>query len=146
LSAAALGELMDRIEALEVEAVGVCLLHSYVNDAHEKAVAAAIHERFPRLAVSISSRIPRGIPESALISTPAARAYGQPLFAEYLDRLESRVRSLAPDAPLRIMVSSGGFTSGKAAAETPILLLESGPAGGVLSALNTARMNGLSQI
>jgi N-methylhydantoinase A len=49
------------------------------------------------------------------------------------------VHELAPKAPLRIMVSSGGFTSGKAAAETPILLLESGPAGGVLSALNTAR-------
>jgi len=66
----------------------------------------------------------------------------QPLFAEYLGRLESRVRDLAPGAPLRIMVSSGGFTSGQAAAETPILLLESGPAGGVLSALNTARNNG----
>jgi N-methylhydantoinase A len=44
------------------------------------------------------------------------------------------------------MVSSGGFTSGKAAAQTPILLLESGPAGGVLSALNTARNNGLERI
>src|SRR6185436_16988292 len=64
----------------------------------------------------------------------------------YLERLESRVQSLAPGAPLRIMVSSGGFTSGKAAAETPILLLESGPAGGVLSALNTARNNGIERI
>jgi N-methylhydantoinase A len=44
------------------------------------------------------------------------------------------------------MVSSGGFTSGEAAAETPILLLESGPAGGVLSALNTARANGIDAI
>ena len=52
----------------------------------------------------------------------------------------------AEGAPLKIMISSGGFTSGKAAAETPILLLESGPAGGVLSALNTARNAGIDQI
>ena len=70
----------------------------------------------------------------------------QPLVAEYLNRLDARVHELAPGAPLRIMVSSGGFTSGKAAAETPILLLESGPAGGVLSALNTARNNGIDEI
>jgi N-methylhydantoinase A len=70
----------------------------------------------------------------------------QPLVADYLRRLDERVHDLASRAPLRIMVSSGGFTSGKAAAETPILLLESGPAGGVLSALNTARNNGIDQI
>ena len=146
LTGSALAELLSRIEALQVEAVGVCLLHSYVNDAHEKAVAAAIRKRFPRLAVSISSGIAREIREYERMSTTAANAYVQPLFAQYLDRLDSRVHALAPGAPLRIMVSSGGFTSGKAAAETPILLLESGPAGGVLSALNTARNNGLAQI
>ena len=146
LAEPALADLLDRIGALQLEAVGVCLLHSYVNDAHEKAVAAAIRKRFPLLAVSISSGIAREIREYERMSTTAANAYVQPLFAQYLDRLDSRVHSLAPGAPLRIMVSSGGFTSGKAAAETPILLLESGPAGGVLSALNTARLNGLTQI
>jgi N-methylhydantoinase A len=146
LTESALAGLLDRIEPLRLEAVGVCLLHSYVNDAHEKAVAAAIRERFPGLAVSISSGIAREIREYERMSTTAANAYVQPLFAQYLDRLDSRVHALAPGAPLRIMVSSGGFTSGRAAAETPILLLESGPAGGVLSALNTARLNGLTQI
>ena len=143
---AGLARLLDEIEGLGVESVAVCLLHAYVNDAHEKTLAAAIRERFPKLAVSISSGIAREIREYERMSTTAANAYVQPLFAEYLDRLESRVRRLAPDAPLRIMVSSGGFTSGRAAAESPILLLESGPAGGVLSALNTARSNGIDQI
>lgn len=138
--------LMDTLARLEVEAVGVCLLHAYVNDAHEKQIEAAIHQRFPGLAVSISSNIAREIREFERMSTVAANAYVQPLMAEYLNRLDARVHDLAPRAPLRIMVSSGGFTSGKAAAETPILLLESGPAGGVLSALNTARNAGIDQI
>jgi len=134
------------IGKLNVEAVAVCLLHSYVNDAHEREIAAAIKKRFPGLAVSTSSGIAREIREYERMSTIAANAYVQPLMAEYLDRLDNRVHALAPGAPLRIMVSSGGFTAAKAAAETPILLLESGPAGGVLSAVNTARNAGIDRI
>ena len=124
----------------------MCLLHAYVNDVHEKQIEAAVKKRFPGLAISISSGIAREIREYERMSTTVANAYVQPLMTEYLNRLDQRVHELAPGAPLRIMVSSGGFTSGKAAAETPILLLESGPAGGVLSALNTARNNGIAEI
>ena len=138
--------LMKALQGMAIEAVGVCFLHAYVNEAHEQQVEAAIRQRFPKLAVSISSNIAREIREYERMSTVAANAYVQPLMAEYLNRLDTRVHELAPKAPLRIMVSSGGFTSGKAAAETPILLLESGPAGGVLSALNTARNAGIDQI
>ncbi|MGQ0749109.1 MAG: hydantoinase/oxoprolinase family protein [Betaproteobacteria bacterium] len=136
----------EAVGKLGVEAIAVCLLHSYVNDAHERGIAAAIKKRFPGLAVSTSSGIAREMREYERMSTTAANAYVQPLMAEYLDRLDSRVHALAPGAPLRIMVSSGGFTSARAAAETPILLLESGPAGGVLSALNTARTAGVDRI
>jgi N-methylhydantoinase A len=146
LTDAELDRLMSNIAALDVDAVAVCLLHAYVNDEHERKIADAIHRRFPQLAVSVSSGIAREIREYERMSTTVANAYVQPLVAEYLRRLDTRVKELAPDAPLRIMVSSGGFTSGEAAAETPILLLESGPAGGVLSALNTARANGIDQI
>ena len=141
-----LERVLDAIGKLNVQAVAICLLHAYVNDVHEKKIAAAVRERFPQLAVSISSGIARELREYERMSTTVANAYVQPLVAEYLRRLDERVRALAPRAPLRIMVSSGGFTSGDAAAETPILLLESGPAGGVLSALNTARSNGIDQI
>ncbi len=146
LTEAELARLTDEIGKLGVEAVAVCLLHAYVNDAHEKGIVAAIRKRFPKLPVSISSGVAREIREYERMSTTVANAYVQPRVAEYLDRLDGRVHALAPGSPLRIMVSSGGFTSGKAAAETPILLLESGPAGGVLSALNTARNAGIDAI
>jgi N-methylhydantoinase A len=146
LSDAECARVAEEIGGLGVSAVAICLLHAYVNDVHEKKIAAAIKRRFPGLAVSMSSGIAREIREYERMSTTAANAYVQPLVAEYLDRLDGRVRALAPSAPLRIMVSSGGFTSGKAAAETPILLLESGPAGGVLSALNTARNAGTDRV
>lgn len=146
LTEAELARLADSIGALGVEAVAVCFLHAYVNEVHEKKIADRLRARFPRIAVSVSSGLAREIREYERMSTTVANAYVQPLVAEYLDRLDGRVHALAPDAPLRIMVSSGGFTSGKAAAQSPILLLESGPAGGVLSALNTARNAGIGQI
>ena len=146
LGDAEIDRLVSNVAALDVDAVAVCLLHAYVNDAHEKKIAEAIRKRFPQLAVSVSSGIARESREYERMSTTVANAYVQPLVAEYLQRLDQRVHDLAPEAPLRIMVSSGGFTSGEAAAETPILLLESGPAGGVLSALNTARNAGLDRI
>ncbi len=146
LTSAEVERVLDELEALNVEAIAVCLLHAYVNDVHEKQIAAAVKKRFPGLAISISSGIAREIREYERMSTTVANAYVQPLMTEYLNRLDQRVHDLAPGAPLKIMVSSGGFTSGTAAADTPILLLESGPAGGVLSALNTARNTGISEI
>ena len=146
LTAAECARVAEEVGRLGIDAVAICLLHAYVSDAHERKIAAALKERFPRLAVSTSSGIAREIREYERMSTTAANAYVQPLMAEYLERLDTRVHVQAPGAPLRIMVSSGGFTSAGAAAETPILLLESGPAGGVLSALNTARNAGIDRI
>ncbi len=146
LDDAEIARVLDQLGKFDIEAVAVCFLHAYVTDTHERKLQAAIRKRFPKMAVSVSSGIAREIREYERMSTTTANAYVQPLVAEYLARLDVRVHELAPKAPLRIMVSSGGFTSGKAAAENPILLLESGPAGGVLSALNTARNNGINEI
>jgi len=146
LADAEVERVLDGIGTLGVEAIAICFLHAYVNDTHERQLADAVRRRFPGIAVSISSGIAREIREYERMSTTTANAYVQPLVERYLEQLDARAHALAPGAPLRIMVSSGGFTSGKAAAQTPILLLESGPAGGVLSAMNTARNAGMDQI
>jgi len=146
LTDAECARVAEAVGSLGVEAVAICLLHAYVNGAHERKIAAVLRKRFPGLAISTSSGIAREIREYERMSTTAANAYVQPLMAEYLERLDARVHAQAPGAPLRIMVSSGGFTSATAAAEIPILLLESGPAGGVVSALNTARNAGLDRM
>src|SRR5687767_14968053 len=88
LSAAELDALLEDIDALDVEAVAVCFLHAYVNDKHEKTVAAAITKRFPKLAVSVSSAIAREIREYERMSTTVANAYVQPLVAQYLRSLD----------------------------------------------------------
>lgn len=142
----ALDELAERLQRDGVSSVAVCLLHAFVNDAHERAVAEHLARRLPGVSVSISSRITREAREYERMSTAAASAYVQPLVEGYLRQLGERLRRQGITAPLRIMVSSGGFTSAAAAAEVPILLLESGPAGGVLSAVNTGLQAGARDI
>jgi N-methylhydantoinase A len=129
-----------------VEAIAVCLLHGYVNDVHERRLHAALRRRLPGVSISISSRVAREIREYERMSTTVANAYVQPLMARYLGLLSERMRQVGIPGQLRIMLSSGGFTSAEAAVETPILLLESGPAAGVLSAVNTGFLSDIDHV
>jgi N-methylhydantoinase A len=128
------------------EAVAVCLLHAYLEPRHEAALGRALAARLPDLPISLSSRVAAEVREYERMSTAVANAYVQPLAARYVARLKDRLQGEGISAPLRIMVSSGGFTSDRVAAEVPIVLLESGPAGGVMSAVNTARGLGIDDV
>jgi len=137
---------LDWIGKNNFEAVAVCLLHSYINDAHERMLTDAIKVRFPNLSISPSYEAAREIREYERMSTTAANAYVQPLMKQYLAKIGDRLTRLGIAAPLRIMLSSGGFTSAEAAMEIPVLLLESGPAGGVLSAVNAGLQTGFKDV
>jgi N-methylhydantoinase A len=146
LGDAEIDRMAAELKALDVDSVAVSLLHSYVNPAHEKKVAERLQAALPGVAVSLSSDLAREIKEFERTSTVAANAYVKPLVATYLRELNARIAEIRSNIPLRVMVSSGGFTSAEAGAESPILLLESGPAAGVISALNTARQNDVDQV
>lgn len=140
IPAADLDRLVGAVRAAGIESLGICLLHSYVNPRHEEAVAEHLRRALPELSISISSRVAAEIREYERMSTVAANAFVQPLAEVYLRKLRDSLAAVGAAAPLRIMVSSGGFTSDQSAADVPIVLLESGPAGGVIGALNTAAL------
>jgi N-methylhydantoinase A len=141
-----LDRMVEAVKSLGVESVAISLLHSYVNTDHERKVAARLRDALPKLSVSLSSDLAREIKEFERTSTVAANAYVKPLVGKYLQELGSRIAAIRPNIPLRVMVSSGGFSSAESGAESPILLLESGPAAGVISALNTARQHQVDQV
>jgi N-methylhydantoinase A len=141
-----LDAVVEAVGSLGVDSIAVSLLHSYVNPDHERKIEARLKSAFPEIAVSLSSDLAREIKEFERTSTVAANAYVKPIVAAYLKELNSRIAGIRKDIPLRVMVSSGGFSSAESGAESPILLLESGPAAGVLSALNTARQNEVHQV
>jgi len=119
-------------------AVAICLLHAPVSDRHERAMADAIKKVAPLMPVSISSEVAAELGEYERMSTTVANAYVQPIVEQYMKALKSRFETQGIGARLDVMVSNGGFTTAQQAAHFPIRLLESGPAGGVLSAINCA--------
>lgn len=117
-----------------IEAIAVCLLHSYAHPEHEEEVRDTLVAALPDIAVTISSEITREWREYERSSTAVLNAYVQPTVARYLGALERRLREDGLRAGLRIVQSNGGTTSLEAAQATPIRLVESGPAAGVIGA------------
>jgi N-methylhydantoinase A len=124
-----------------IEAVAVCLLHSYANPAHEHQVADLVRRVAPEMRVSISSEVVPEIREYERTSTTIANVYVQARVDQYLRDLERRLRTLGFGGQLFVMLSSGGIGTVETAVRFPIRLLESGPAAGALA---TAYYGGLS--
>ncbi|BBK33385.1 N-methylhydantoinase A [Stella humosa] len=125
-----------------VEAIAVCFLHGYRNDAHEKIAKAVLLELAPDLPVCISSEVAPEIREFERGSTTVANAYVLPLMRDYLARLESRLREMGLTGTLYVMLSGGGITTIRAAQQFPIRLIESGPAAGAMGASFYSRLIG----
>ena len=118
----------------------VCLLHSYRNDAHERAVGAAIAAARPGDSMSLSSQVLPVFREVERASTTAANAAVQPLMAGYLARLSDASERVS------VMGSSGGRLTLKEAIDRPVVTALSGPAGGVVAALSVAKESGASGV
>lgn len=138
LDEAALEYLIEKLKRERVEAIAVSLIFSFAHPEHERRIERALL----RLGVplSISHRILPEYREYERASTVAANAYLQPLMKNYMDALQTR----APR--LRVMQSSGGSLSARAAADEPVRTILSGPAGGVVGAIAAARAAGISDI
>jgi N-methylhydantoinase A/oxoprolinase/acetone carboxylase beta subunit len=132
--------LVARVRRSGAEAVAVCLLHSYANPAHERIVADAL--RAAGILVSVSNEILPEYREYERTSTTAVNAYLMPVMDRYLDDLETGTGR----AELRIMQSNGGWLAPGRARREPIRTALSGPAGGAVGALATARASGFPDI
>ena len=137
---------LDRIEQEGAESVAVCFLHSYRNGAHERRVGAAIRERLPDVYVSLSVDVLPEIREYERTSTTVVNSYLGPIVKTYLDSLEEQLGASDISAPVHIMQSNGGIMSARQAAGTPVKIVESGPAAGVVGGDETGKRVGLPNL
>ena len=117
-----------------VEAVVVCLLHSYLNPAHERAVAEIVRAELPDVFLSVSADVCPEYREYLRASTTAVNAAVMPIVSRYVDALESRLHALGAVAPFYVMQSNGGVMTSSSAKARPVYMVESGPAAGVIAA------------
>jgi N-methylhydantoinase A len=146
LDLTAVPQIVDDFRAEGVEAVAICLLHSYADPRHEQAVLARVRELWPEVSVVASHQIPREWREYERTSTSVLSAYIQPVAERYLTRLAGEVRERGFDGQLYIMQSNCGVDSVEKTSEIPITMVESGPASGFWGAAELGRLIGESNL
>jgi len=138
----AVAAAVDSLLAAGVEAIAVCLLWSFVNDAHERRVMEIVRERAPGVFACSSSEVAPRMGEYERAATTAVNAYVGPRVVGYLSKLDERLREAGLATPMLVMQASGGLTSVDDAARRPIVTLDSGPTGGILGCQELGRRYG----
>ena len=146
LDRAALGALVARLRALEVEAVAIAFLNSYVDPRHEEAAAAFLREALPDVYVTASTELTREWYEYERTATAAANAYVGPRLKDYVRRLDTRLRRGGMSRSFYLMASNGGVFSVERAEQQPVMLVESGPVGGCIGTAVYAEALGLPRV
>ena len=146
LDRAAVEEAVRRVRDRAPGACAVCLLFSFENPAHERALGEALRRAAPGLPLSLSCEVQSEFREYERFSTTVLNAYLQPIMSVYLERLEAELARRAPRAVLGINQSSGGLMSPRRAQELPVRTALSGPAAGVVGALHVARLGERSDV
>ncbi len=123
-----------------VQAVAICLLHSYANPAHEQAVLEKVHELWADVAVVASHQITREWREYERSNTTILSAYVQPIAERYLSRLQAGAEAEGFTGQMYIMQSNCGVDSLEHTRKIPITMVESGPASGVWGAAELGRL------
>jgi len=135
-------EQVRRLREASVDAVAVCLLHSYLNPAHESRVAEILGEEFPEAYLSVSHEVLPLYREYERFSTVALNAYVGPKVSRYVERLAAATDAEGLRHGVQLMQSSGGITTVEAATKRPVNLLMSGPVAGLIGGIWAGKLAG----
>ena len=136
----------ERIRALGVAAVAVCLLHSFAYPEHERRVASLLRDALPGIAVTASVDVLPEVREYERTLATVLNARVMPAVGAYVARLETRLRDAGIDAPLLLMQSNGGVAGAAAVRRAPLVTALSGPAAGVVGARAVGEAAGFTDL
>jgi N-methylhydantoinase A len=147
LNEAHLDEIVSKLTELELDAVVVCLLHSYANPDHERSAAKVLRSRLsPSVDVTTSSEIWPEFREYHRASTTLVNAAIRPAVRRYLARVEDELDRRKLNRDLYVMRCDGGVMTTSFAKDAPIHLIESGPAAGLIAAAHLGRTLGFDNV
>lgn len=138
--------LLANLRGDEIEALAVCLMHSWKNPWHEERIGAMAADILPAIPVSLSSQVQPEIREYERMVTTVANAYVQPRLQQYLLNLTDGLSGRGYASPFYVMQSNGGFASPEESTKYPVRLIESGPAAGAIAAAAYARASGEANV
>ena len=124
--------LAERLKVLGIESVAVSFLNAYRDTRHEDQAAAGLREALPDTYVTAGTELSREWYEFERTATAVANAYVGPRLKDYVRRLDARLRADGLSRSFYLMASNGGVFSVARAESQPVMLVESGPVGGVI--------------
>jgi len=146
LDLSAIAGIVADFRADGVTAVAICLIHAYANPSHEEAVLAEVQRLWPGVTAVASTQITREWREYERTSTTVLSAYVQPTAQRYLERLEAGLKTKGYDGGLYVMQSNCGVDALDSIKQTPITMVESGPASGFWGAAELGRLIGEPEV
>ncbi len=144
-------QLLTDLKALkekdELEALTICFINSYICDEHEVQARELAKQVFPNIPISISSEVVPEMQEYERTETTVVNSFVRPEVSRYVNNLRQSLEDkMGSDLQLSILRSDGGLASTRSAADSPVNLLMSGPAGGVAGATYFCSRGGFDDI
>ncbi len=135
-----------RLREKGIEALTVSLINSFANPANEKKIKRVAARVMPEIPVSLSSEVVPEMQEYERTVTTVANSFVRPKVQTYIRNLQRELTRKMKNVQLHVLRSDGGLAAAKAAEETPVNLLMSGPAGGVSGAIWVASQAGFPNL
>jgi N-methylhydantoinase A len=146
LDEASVRDVATTLRQLDVQAVAICLLHSFAYPAHERRVADMLRAALPDVAVTASVDVLPVVREYERSLATIMNAGVMPAVATYVHRLQRRLTEADITAPLLLMQSNGGVAGAVTIGRAPALTVLSGPAAGVVGARDVAAGAGIGDV
>ena len=138
----AVRECCRRLRKQNVESVAISLIFSFVNPVHERRVAQIVAEEMPGVHICSSHEVLPRAPEYDRTSTTVVNAYIAPRVTSYLEKLVARLKQAGYRNRLMVMQASGGVMTREYLEGSPVRVLASGPAGGVIGSAHVGAAKG----
>jgi N-methylhydantoinase A len=125
-------EAIAQLVAAGVEGIAISLLWSFKNQAHELRLRELVEEIAPEMFTTCSSELAPLLGEYERTVATVMNNYVGPVTSSYIDEIERRTAEEALSGPFLLMQCNGGLTAAETAKRSAVLLLQSGPSGGIV--------------
>ena len=130
----------------KVAAIAVCTLFSFINPAHELRIEEIIHEEYPEVYVTISSKLVPEFREYSRMSTTVLNSYLGPVMKKYVNNFRDSIEEIGIEVEPYVTQSNGSIISIKETIDCPIKTAVSGPSAGVIAAAFIGQQCGADKI
>jgi N-methylhydantoinase A len=139
-------QAVRRLREMDVEAIVIHFLHSYINPAHEERAAEIVAATWPEVYVTVGHRITSEFREYERGVTASVNASVQPVLQRYLTRLQEGLAARGYRRDFLVMQGNGGTVSSRNATRAAVQTVMSGPASGVIASAFTATEAGFANV